>query len=63
MFSQCGSVEPMQTIYFRLLTEVLRARKFFACLHLGNFTEQAPSSGKRISALPPPRAARALLHG
>jgi hypothetical protein len=46
MFSQRRRVEPMQTIYFRPLAAVLRARKFFAGLHLGNFTERCPSSGK-----------------
>jgi hypothetical protein len=30
----------MQTNYFRLLPETLRARKFFVGLHLGNFTNQ-----------------------
>jgi hypothetical protein len=39
MFSQRDNAEPMQTIYFRLPPEVLRARKFFTGLHLGNFTE------------------------
>jgi hypothetical protein len=46
MFSQRRSAEPMQTIYFRLLHEVLRARKCFTGLHPGNFTERPPSSGK-----------------
>jgi hypothetical protein len=60
MFSQRSSIEPMKTIYFRLLPEVLRARKFFAGLHPGNFTSRGPQAAKRISALPHPRAARAL---
>jgi hypothetical protein len=58
MFSQRNRMQPMQTIYFRPLTVVLRARKFFAGLHFGNFTNQ-PSNGKtHISTSASTRRAR-----
>jgi hypothetical protein len=41
MFSQRNRGEPMQENQFPSLAGVLRARKFFAGLHLGNFTERA----------------------
>jgi hypothetical protein len=46
MFSQRNRGEPIQENQFPSLAGVLRARKFFAGLHPGNFTERCPSSGK-----------------
>jgi hypothetical protein len=40
MFSQRNGDEPMQENQISSLAEVLRARKFFAGLRLGNFTER-----------------------
>jgi hypothetical protein len=59
MFSQRSSVEPMQTIYFRLPPEVSRARKILPGLHLGNL-RKSPQTAKRISALPHARFVSAL---
>jgi hypothetical protein len=63
MFSQRNSVAPDTKIYFCSVREASEARKFFAGLHPGIFTERAAQAAKRISALPPPRAARALPRG
>jgi hypothetical protein len=63
MFSQRNSVAHMQKVSFCFVREALRARKFFAGLHPGIFTERAAQAAKRISALPPPRAACALPRG
>jgi hypothetical protein len=63
MFSQRSGVELMQKVYFCFVREASGARKFFAGRAWVFLLNEPPQAAKRISALPSPRAARALPRG